>query len=155
MYFTAIEKQWPDIADEWARRCHVQKDVQYGGTFDGNSCRLLLRNCDLLDSIINDLASKRYVTAFKMLDKVVHSCFGNVLESDYKESVLSFKLAYLDLGISVTPKVHAIFYHIVEFCELGLDDLVSKHQNLSTIASTLSGDDIRSTVKFQTTVHVF
>ena len=51
-----------------------------------------------------------------MLNNVVESCFGPNLQPGYCESILCFKQAYLDLDIAVTPKVHAIFFHIVEFC---------------------------------------
>ena len=117
LYFTAVEKHWPDTAMEWARSCHVQKDAQHGGTFDGNSCRLLLKNVDTLDRINTSLACQRFVMAFRMFNCVVQSCFGNELKPGYKEAILLFKQAYLDLNISITPKIHAIFYHIVDFCD--------------------------------------
>ena len=110
-----MEKRWPTLVTEWARHCNVQKDEQYGGTFDGNSCRLLLQHCDALDAMIT-LESKRFVTVFKMLNNVVASCFGNDLHEDYHQAILNFKQAYLDLEMPVTPKIHAIFNHITEFC---------------------------------------
>ena len=89
----------------------MKKDEQYGRTFDGNSCRRLLKSTDVLDSMVN-LEGKKFVTAFKELDLVVKSCFGDKLESDYKENISNFNKAYLDLEIPVTPKIHAIFYHV-------------------------------------------
>ena len=48
---TALENVWPGVV-EWERKCHVERDPQYGGTFDGNSCRRLLKSTDILDAII-------------------------------------------------------------------------------------------------------
>lgn len=32
--------------------------------------------------------------------------------------IQEFKLKYIALGIPVTPKAHAVFHHVAEFCEL-------------------------------------
>ena len=36
----------------------------------------------------------------------------------YIENITAFRQAYLDLDIPVTPKIHAIFVHIPQFCKL-------------------------------------
>lgn len=118
---SGLEKVWPDIS-RWAERCCVEKDEQYGGTFDGNSCRRLLRGTDVLDSMVN-LEGKKFVRAFRELDLVVKSCFGEKLESGYEENIFNFKKSYLDLEIPVTPKIHAIFYHVIDFCSTVGDGL--------------------------------
>ncbi len=110
---------WPDTK-EWEQACHVEKDAQFGGSFDGNACRRLLKNSDILDRIVcsNGLFEcKKFVTAFKALDKVVESCFGANLEPMYKDHIAAFKQAYYDLNISITPKIHAILFHVPQFCE--------------------------------------
>ena len=38
-------------------------------------------------------------------------------EPSYKEDIEMFRQDYLDLNINITPKVHAVIFHIVEFCE--------------------------------------
>ena len=42
----------------------------------------------------------------------------NKLLPDYKVQLLEFKQSYKKLKISVTPKVHAVFHHIAEFCDV-------------------------------------
>ena len=63
------------------------------------------------------LHCKPFVTAFRKLDIVVKSCFGSEIHPDYSDAILSSQQAYLDLGISITPKIHAIFYHVPTFCD--------------------------------------
>ena len=111
---TALESVWPAVM-EWESSCHVQRDPEFGGTFDGNACRRLLKNTDMLDSLVL-LEFKKFVTAFRCLDHVIHSCFGTLLEPDYISHIHEFKQAYTDLDISITPKVHAIIHHIPQFC---------------------------------------
>ena len=110
---------WPDAA-KWPQRCNVMADPMHGGTFNGNGCRELLKKTDVLQSEAN-LAAQPFVAAFKSLEAVVSSCFGSVLEQGYQTHIADFKNSYLDLVqlglVNVTPKVHAIFHHIVEFCE--------------------------------------
>ena len=35
-----------------------------------------------------------------------------------KEKTEVFRVKYLNLKISVTPKVHAVFFHVAEFCDI-------------------------------------
>ena len=35
----------------------------------------------------------------------------------HKQNIQTFKTSFLALGLSVTPKVHAVFRHVQEFCE--------------------------------------
>lgn len=50
--------------------------------------------------------------------QVVSACYGNTLHPSYEEAIVDFKVAFLDLDIKVTPKIHAVFYHVPEFCRL-------------------------------------
>ena len=59
----------------------------------------------------------KYVRVFDDFKKVVCSCFGNHLEKDYKTCIAAFKKSYTDLRISITPKVHAVFFHVEQFCD--------------------------------------
>ena len=60
----------------------------------------------------------QFVDAFISFNDVVTSSYGRNLLPQYKTSLSNFKGAYLKLNISVTSKVHAVFYHIEEFCSL-------------------------------------
>ncbi len=47
------------------------------------------------------------------------ACFGQELEEDYGEKISSClkRQRYLNLGISVTPKVHIVMSHVGEDCQ--------------------------------------
>ena len=46
---------------------------------------------------------------------VQNACFGMNLAPDWEEKIEVFKIAYKALGISITPKVHTLFYEIPIF----------------------------------------
>ena len=50
-----------------------------------------------------------FIETLKAFSLVVESCFGVKLQEGYKEHIQEFKKVYLDLGISVTPKVICVF----------------------------------------------
>ena len=112
--FKAMEKEWTD-AMKWPKACHVERDVIHGGSFNGNSCHKLLSHVNVLRSIC-PLQAVKYVECFQSFAKVVHSCYGNNLDQDFCNYIQDFKKSYLSLGISVTPKVHCVFHHIIDFC---------------------------------------
>lgn len=58
----------------------------------------------------------KFVDAFKKFNEVVKACFTADLSPKFVEFIDEFKEAYLALNISVTPKVHAVFFHVKEFC---------------------------------------
>ena len=111
---------WPNAAD-WPKSCNVMAEPMHGGVFNGNGCRKLCKNTDILQSQAN-IQAQPFVAAFKSLDAVVDSCFGKDLADDFKEHIQAFKVKYLDLVklglVNVTPKIHTIFHHISEFCDL-------------------------------------
>ena len=45
-----------------------------------------------------------------------NSCFRR--QNDYEESIARFKSLYLQLPISVTPKVHCILFHITVYLKI-------------------------------------
>ena len=57
-----------------------------------------------------------YAVTFERLNGVVEACYGYKLDANFVENIKLFKAAYMRLQINVTPKVHAVFYHIEEFC---------------------------------------
>ena len=61
---------------------------------------------------------KGFVNVFKAFDQIVQSCYGKTLAEDYKGKISEFKECYTKLGISVTPKVHAVLHHISEFFDI-------------------------------------
>lgn len=114
--YTALLKRWPEGAVAWAKACHVEREAIHGGTFNGNSCRLLLSKVDILRSScpVQHLA---FVAAFHSFGHVVESCFGTELKDQCLLHITQFRSLYLDLNINVTPKVHAVFWHVMQFCQ--------------------------------------
>lgn len=53
-----------------------------------------------------------------LIFQVVNTCYGVRLEPNFKETIDQFADAYKELNINVTPKVHAVFHHVKEFCDL-------------------------------------
>ena len=106
-----------DEAYDWAFQNGIVREDYHGGQLNGPNCSKLLRNLDSLELVLPPHL-KKFIKALKLLDLVKKGCFSMNLEPDYKERVMNFKEAYLELEISVTPKVHMIFDHVIPFCEL-------------------------------------
>ena len=99
--FNHLEDISPNIAIQWLRESHVQKDQYHGGTFNGNNARLLLKNTDKLRSIAT-LDVLPLVSAFKSFDKVVSSCFGKSLHEDFSKHIDEFRNDLASLNIPIT-----------------------------------------------------
>ncbi len=102
------------MVEEWAKHNNIWKKDYHGGTLEGNQARQLLRKS--LD-LVGNLPEKYKVFggALHRFDDVVTACFGMHVLDDYKTKIAAFKTAYASLGISVTPKVHAVFDHVLEW----------------------------------------
>ena len=102
-----LEKRWPDVT-AWAKSCKAFKCCRAGSGYNGNSCMRLIdpENLDnLLKLIPHELVT--YVEALRAFGRVVKSCFGVYLSPTYKSDIEHFKKCYLNLDISVTPKVRS------------------------------------------------
>jgi hypothetical protein len=113
--YNGLAVLWSE-SQQWLQACHVEREMIHGGSFTGNSCKILLSKVDLLEELCPE-SCKVYVNAFRSFGKVVSSCYGDHLDSTFESYITEFKEAYLQLGISVTPKIHAVFYHVAEFCK--------------------------------------
>ena len=109
---------WPDAAT-WVHKCNVTEDPMHGGCFNGNGCRQLLMKTDILQTTA-PITVQPFVTAFKSLSDVVSACFGRELDPEFSKYIDTFREDYLELVslglVNITPKVHAIFHHVSEFC---------------------------------------
>lgn len=115
LYTNLIKESEPD-ALQWAQKCSVTREVYHGSSgFNGNSCRKLLSKVDLFRSNCC-ISSLKYVKAFDDFNAVVKACFSMKLDPNFRQIIENFKRSYLDLGISITPKVHAVFFHVPDFC---------------------------------------
>lgn len=118
-----LSEECSDIANKWIKECNVKRETTNGGTgFNGNSCKALLNKIDILRSKDN-LPSLKYVDTLSKFKNVVEACFGTKLKPGYNNKIELFKRSYLDLKISITPKVHVVFHHIEDFCSRQKDGL--------------------------------
>ena len=61
---------------------------------------------------------ENFSNAFKVFNYIVTTCYGYKLAANYVKKLKKFSLAYLDLGVNLTPKVHAVMHHVREFFAL-------------------------------------
>ena len=110
---------WPQ-GEEWSNRLYIKREEYHGGHFNGNDSRKLLKNISVLKEIAPPTNKKvlDYIAAFEAFNDVVASCYTKKLLPNYTVKIEAFRIAYKKLKISITPKVHAVFHHIREFCEL-------------------------------------
>lgn len=115
--FNRLLSEFEIEALKWAKSCNVQQEITHGSpAFIENFCKILLDKLDILRGKCS-LSCLKFVQVFEDFKAVVTSCFGNQLCPDYKQKIASFKESYIALNISVTPKVHAVFFHIQDFCD--------------------------------------
>uniref|UniRef100_A0A1I8I211 RING-type domain-containing protein n=1 Tax=Macrostomum lignano TaxID=282301 RepID=A0A1I8I211_9PLAT len=112
--YEGLHGVWPE-SEAWLTACNVQRDKHHGGSFTGNASRKLLRNVDLLEAMC-PMAALPFVAALRALNSVVVSCFGSELRPNFEQAIQEFRTSYADLGISISPKIHAIFHHVGDFC---------------------------------------
>ena len=82
----------------------------------GNQSRAFLKKADQLELVLRehgeDVLQKGlpFVQAIRAFSEVVGSCFGGSLTDDYQDKIKEFRGVYMNLGISVTPKVYSFNY---------------------------------------------
>lgn len=114
--FNHMLAEYEDISLAWAKSCHVVREVRNGNSgFNGNSCKKLLDKVDDLRAIC-PIGCLKFVQVLQAFHSVVKACFSTELEPNYERSIKDFKESYLALGVSITPKVHSVFHHVVDYC---------------------------------------
>ena len=66
-----LTKRWSGCKS-WLTSIHVKKADYFGGTFEGNDCRKMLKNIEKLENICPDMF-RGYVDTFKKFNEVVSS----------------------------------------------------------------------------------
>lgn len=108
----------PLVILSWIKKCSVQRQITKSGpSFNGNACKKLLDNLDSLRAS-STIECLKYVQALQDFKNVVHHCFGEILRPSYEINIEKFKKSYLQLEKPVTPKVHAVFFHVLQFCKI-------------------------------------
>ena len=92
------------------------------GTFEGKQARKFLKFSEiLLVPAMKLLFSSEYkaieIITIMQFNKVVVACFGQELRQNFRETITKFVVMYRKLPICVTPKVHLVFVHLIEFLE--------------------------------------
>ena len=108
---------WPK-AKEWPSSLHISTQPFHGGHFNGNDCMKLFRGVSKLQLLSEkeDFAQAHgFIQTLTLFKDVVTSCFGQNLDPDYKSKIAQFQPSYIKLPISVTPNVHAVFFHVPQF----------------------------------------
>jgi hypothetical protein len=84
-----------------------------GGQLDGPNLDKLFRNLDSLEAFV-DKKFHKFVDCLRALDLVSKSCFckSETLIDGWEMDIDNFKTAYKRLNVSVTPKVHSIFFEV-------------------------------------------
>ena len=115
--FTALESVWPE-SENWLKNCNVKKEEYHGGSFSGNESRKLFKNIDRLEALSPPRSCAKFMNTFKSFSEVVSSCYGAEFHPEFKDKVAAFKKDFINLGISITPKVHTVIFHISEVCTI-------------------------------------
>ena len=120
--FNFLCNEMEQLAIAWLKDLHLEKCVYHGSTsFNGRACRTLVQNFARLEGLCpyddSRFRAQLFVQAFRTLDSVVASCFGNTLSDSYSDDIDVFERAYCDLGYPASPKVHALIVHVRQFIE--------------------------------------
>lgn len=109
-------RECEDDTEKWAKSCNVSREFVHGSPgFAGNACKTLLNKIDLLRAKCS-VHCLKYVRCFNDFSSVVNSCFSSSLDEKFEVYISEFQRSYLDLAIPITPKVHAVFFHVPHFC---------------------------------------
>ena len=111
-----IDSQFHESVYVWAHRMNIVGLRYRGGQLDGPNSNKLLQNLDSLKEFV-DPKFHPYVDCLKLFSEVKKSCFGTILAPDYLQKIRDFEIAYRKLGISVTVKLHIIFFEVPLFIE--------------------------------------
>ena len=98
----------------WASKLSIVGLQYRGGALDGPNLRKLLRNLDSLQDFL-DPKFHSYVDCLRLFDILAKACFGMELKTGWLLTIENFKNGYKNLGESVTPKMHSIYYEIPIF----------------------------------------
>ena len=77
---------------------------------------MLLNKTDIIRSSRN-IGCLKYVQCFQDFNDVVKTCFSSKLDPTFESCIDKFHKSFLVLNISITPKVHAVIFHVTYFCK--------------------------------------
>ena len=110
-----LQEKW-DQAYTWAESHGITRKNYHGGKMEGHQCEELLKKAHILERDLPRCHVK-YACAMLRFYDVVQACFREELQPDFLIVIQRFRKSYESLGINITPKVHAVFEHVGEFCK--------------------------------------
>ena len=108
--------------NELAKVLNIIKDDYQGQTFEGNACKTILANTDIMRIFLEVNDKEDYVPFIDTLEsfeEVVETCFGFVYNENFEEKIELFEKKWMHLkqnfNITIPNKCHIIFTHVKEF----------------------------------------
>ena len=111
---------WKSTLTLWMKQINVKQSKHHGGQFNGNSMVRVSQGVNQLRTLLGrDLQKSQklalVIKTLQQLDAVRESCFGQTLDDDFEKEIRILGELWLKLGMSVTPKAHALFAHVAQF----------------------------------------
>ena len=97
----------------------IRKKKQGKSSLEGNQCREFLKKLDKLEQAFflagfeEAVNGRPFIASMRSFSRVVDLCFQVELKEGYQESIKEFERKYLELGVTVTPKVRLHFNKIL------------------------------------------
>jgi len=92
----------------------LEKKYQGGGLNGPMTRRLLHKSAEFYEALPDQL--KIFGKIFMALNEVAKACFGEDLSEDFADKIKILEALWKEAGISITPKAHALFTHVPQFC---------------------------------------
>ena len=100
----------------------IEASGYHGGDYNGPNCMKILSKIHELTELMPENL-KKFGRALDAFNEVRISVFGQTLDQDFAKKIKNFEKAYEKLEIPVTPKIHAIFTHVLEWCTIHEESL--------------------------------
>ena len=117
--YTELIKIIPE-AEDWPRCLNLVREGYHSGSFEGNECRALLKNIDKLEKIIvaseHHDAGIKFISVFESFNRVITLVNEPVVDQiKLERAVMCFRHSWKESEMSLTPKVHLVFDHLIDF----------------------------------------
>ena len=83
--YDELNKVWVN-SEQWLDAINVKKVDYHGGQFEGNECRAILKNIQVLRELCPPQFSQ-FVAVFDTFNDVVHSCYGSQLLPSFELNI--------------------------------------------------------------------
>lgn len=112
-------KQIPKTTS-WPKQLHLHEERYHGSGFEGNECRKLLNNVDVLRKILKeekqDMEGQKFLQVFQSFQNLTLEYSRNTVDiSTLKRCVQGFRVAWKASGMSLTTKAHIVLDHLIPF----------------------------------------